>query len=158
MMAAKYTATLADKVAVRGILQDKEIARRDMQAEMGQTSTDNRATETELKQRGIAPAFAEFGTWIKEHPGVALHSYQSLITKIFGGEKTTGYDILGRRMDEGGDIAAGVAQKSRDILGEWDTAHKGLGSEEWFSERGKISAGESTKELTRAQRFTIAGS
>jgi hypothetical protein len=177
VMAAKHTAALANKVVVRGQLQDKEIARKDMQAEMGQTEMDNRATETELESKGVLSKLKGAVTWVKEKPGVALHSYQSMVTKIFGGERTTGYDILGRRMDEAGDVAAAIKQRSNDILEEWAQEHKGLGNEAWFSERGKVSikyktadeqileantearfeGHELTKELTRAQRITIAG-
>lgn len=128
---AKHLAVNADKVLVKQNRVDKSVARETMIGEMKDTGLQDETFWTRAK--------------------VSLNSYQTLIQKIFGGEKSTGYDVHMRRIDDGVEASSTFKRDRFQPFADWMKEKKH--GERWFTEKIKVG----TYEMSRGQVMAING-
>ena len=163
-MAAKQVAIDANKVTINGLKQDKQIAIKAGQEELGHTTADNHEAQTRLEKSGVVQSVKKAINWIAEKPGTALHSFESLIYKLFGDGST--YDLFVRRGDKARNKNLEIQQKTQDIISKWAKDNPGHG-EGWFTKRVTVDlpwtdsvTGKPTTishEFTTEQLITVAG-
>jgi len=156
LMSYLHVASGADKIRVRGEQLDREVAIRNSVEELGKAHERIKvkvSTDATLGER-----IKNIENALMQGTRAQIFQYDTLVNHLFGGERSTGYDVLGRALDEAADhendLIYGPKAYSKPIQ-EWFDAKK-LNANSWLGKAEDVPVPGEDRTVTVTRRHKLS--